>query len=326
MRMRKKVFKEVPEIVHNAVLNALDSLEEREVMSVSEIGGQRQRHILRIPKIAAACMVCFLVTGITVSAVGIVNSYRQRMEALDGKEIEEYYDVAKAGDTDELNRPFTVEEMARYTQLENAYETGGLFPESNLSGLPKGSAYDGSGVAVDTSTRTIYLPDRELTDEELLEIIDFNHKLAYSIYQTNQDRILSGDGWESRLALMDDAEVDRIYLVMYSTKADVSGGYNRILSGEEKSRYEELVRCYEEEGLYTNSEPAVIWKPGEYSGEEVAVCVQDGNFYLPDAELTDDQLLQIIDYEHKGTYCLSRIHDEITLGLREGYPPRADVE
>lgn len=326
MRMRKKVFKEVPEIVHNAVLNALDSLEEKEVMSVLKTGGQRKRHIIRIPKIAAACMVCFLITGITVSAVGIVNSYRQRMEAMDGMDMEGYYNVAKAGETDELNRFFTAEEEARYAQLEEAYETSGLFPESELSYLTEGSAYDGSGVAVDTSTRTIYLPDRALTDEELLEIIDFNHKLAYSIYQTNQDRILSEGGWQSRLALMDDAEVDRIYLVTCSTTAEVSGGYNRMLSEEEESRYEELVRCYEEEGLYTNSEPTVIWKPGEYTGEGIAICVQDGNYYLPDTELTDEQLLQIIDYNHKMIYCFGRIHDEITLGLRDGYPPRADVE
>lgn len=324
--MKKMVFKEVPEVVHNAVLNALDSLEEMDVMSASEIGGQKKRHILRIPKIAAACMVCFLVMGITVSAVGIVNAYRQRMEAMDDKEIEKYYEVAKAGETSELNRLFTAEEKARYTQLESAYESGGLFPESELSGLPEGSVYDGNGVALDTSTRTIYLPDRELTDEELLEIIDFSHKLDYSIYQTNQERIFSEDGWKSRLALMDDAEVDRIYLVMYSTKANVSGCYNRRLSELEKARYEELVRCYEEEGLYTDSEPTVIWKPEEYTGEGIAVCVQDGNYYLPDGELTDDQLLQIIDYEHKGTYCLSRIHDEVMLGLRDGYPPRADVE
>lgn len=275
---------------------------------------------------AVAGIVCFLVTGITVSAVGIVNSYRQRMEALDDKEIEEYYDVAKAGEANELNRSYTAEEEARYVQLKVAYQTSGLFPESELSYLPEGSAYDGNGVALDTSTRTIYLPERELTDEELLEIIDFNHKLAYSIYQTNQDRILSGDGWESRLTLMDDAEVDRIYLVMYSTRAGCSGGYSRVLSGEEQVRYEELVRCYEEEGLYTNTEATVILKPEEYTGEGIAICVQDGNYYLPDTELTDDQMLQIIDYEHKGPYCLSRIHDEIMLGLRDGYPPLADVE
>lgn len=324
--MKKMVFREVPEVVHNAVLNALDSLEEKDILPVSKIGRQKKRHIFRLPKIAVAGIVCFLVTGITVSAVGIVNSYKQRMEAMDGTEMQEYYDVANAGEANEMNRLYTAEERTRYAQLEDAYETGGLFPESELSGLPEGSAYDGNGVAVDASTRTIYLPDRELTDEELLEIIDFNHKLDYSIYQTNQDKILSGDGWESRLALMDDAEVNRIYLVMFSTKAPASGGYNRRLSEAEKARYGELVRCYEEEGLYTDSEPTVIWKPEEYTGEGIAVCVQDGNYYLPDAELTDGQMLQIIDYEHKGTYCLSRISNEIMLGLRDGYPPRADVE
>lgn len=324
--MNNMIFKEVPEVVHNAVLNALDSLEEKNVISFPKTGGEKKRHTLRIPKIAVACMVCFLVTGITVSAVGIVNSYRQRMEAMDNKEIEEYYTLACVGETNEYNRSYTAEERDRYTRLEKAYETSSLFPEAELNYISEGSVYDGNGVALDTSTGTIYLPDRELTDEELLVIIDFNHKLVYSIYQTNQERILRDGGYESRLALMDDAEVDRIYLVTCSTTAHCSGGYNRALSGEEEARYAELVRRYEEEGLYTDTEPTVIWKPGEYTGEGIAICVQDGNYYLPDTELTDDQLLQIIDYQHKIPYCLDRIHNEIMMGLRDGYPPRANVE
>lgn len=318
--MKKMVYKEVPEVVHNAVLNALDSLDEKDVLSFQEKEKHAGRHIFHIPKIAVACMVCFLLTGITVSAVRIVNLHMQRLVNLSHAQMEEYASALYSG----VSRPFTEEESHRYELLNHAYVTNGLFPESQLSYLPEGSVYDGNGVVVDADT--LYLPDRDLTDEELLEIIDFGHKHAYSQDQLYQEELRTGDGWESRMALMDDAEVDEIYRVMCSTKEEVSGGYSRALSEEEQVRYEELVRCYEEEGLYTTSEPTVILKPGEYTGEGIAVCIQDGDYYLPDAELSDDQLLQIIDYEHKLRYCLNRINYEIMWGWRDGYPPIADVE
>ena len=318
--MNKMVFTEVPEVVHNAVLNALDSLDEKDVCSVSQKEGYKSRRAFRIPKIAAACMVCFLLMGITVSAVGIVSLYMQRMENMSHTQMEEYLSV----DYREVSRPYTEEESFRYKQLREAYVTKGMFPESQLSYLPEGSVYDGNGVVLGADI--LYLPDRTLTDEELLEIIDFGHKRAYSSDQLYQEELRSGDGWESRMALMDDAEVDEIYRILCSTKEPVSGGYSRALSEEEQARYEELVRCYEEEGLYPASEPTVILKPGEYTGEGIAVCIQDGDYYLPNTELSDDQLLQIIDYEHKVRYCVNRINYEIMWGWRNGYPPIADVE
>ena len=323
--MRKSIFKEVPDVVHSAVLNTLDSLEENKIVAIRRKVNKKQIRF-RMPQAAVACLACFLIAGMTVSAMGVINLYRQRMEEMDKEEVEEYYSIALAGEITGLNRPFTAEERSRYKQLEEEYETNGLFPESQLRHLQEGDTYDGIGVVMDTAGTTLYLPEETLTDEDLLEIIDFNHKIAYSIYQVNEERIINGGGWESRMALMDDAEVDRIYLITCSTKEHVSGGYSRKLTADERSRYEELTRRYEEEGLYTTSEPAVIWRPEEYTGEGIAICVLDADYYLPETELSDEELLQIIDFEHKTNYCLNRISQEIMLGLRDSYPPRADLE
>lgn len=324
--MKKSVFKEVPDVVHNAILNALDSLEEDNVVSIRRRRGNKKQSNFRVPRMAAACLACFLIAGITVSAVGVVNLYRQRMEEMDKTEVEEYYSIALAGEANSLNRPYTKEERTRYEQLEQEYKTNGLFPESKLRYMTGGDDYDGVGVAVDTTSRTLYLPETTLTDEELLEIIDFNSKVANSIYQLNKERIINGGGWESRMELMDDAEVDEIYLITCSTREPTSGGFSRMLTADEQSRYDELNRRYEEEGLYTTSELSVIWKPEEYTGEGIAICVFDADYYLPERELSDEELLQIIDYIHKGRYCLSRIGQEVMMGLRDGYPPVADIE
>lgn len=323
--MDERIFKEVPAVVHDAVVNTLDSLEERPTIPVwkqSKKSVQRGRFHMSVS--AAACLACFLIAGITVSAVGIVNLYRQRMEAMDENQIEEYYEIALNGEATDANRGFTVEEQSRYEELKKEYEQNGLFPESQLHLLQEGDTYDGNGVVLDSATRTLYLPDEALTDEELLQIIDFHHKIEYSIYQTNQERILNGGGWESRMTLLTDAEVDEVYLIWFGARTGTSGGYNRQLTEDEEGRYEELLRQYEEEGLYTTLEIAVIQTPEEYTGEGIAFCAGTSSYYIPERELTDEELLQIIDYDHMARYCISRIGDEVQMGLRDGYPSLED--
>lgn len=126
--------------------------------------------------------------------------------------------------------------------------------------------------------------------------------------------------WMSRMEAMDDQMVDEIYLTMFSGKSEVSGAYSRMLTENENSRYTKLRTSYEKEGLYTTSEPAIIQTPEEYTGEGVAICVMDSMFYFPESELTDEELLQLIDFEHKASYCIERIGEEVEMGLRTGYP------
>lgn len=321
--MKKSVFKEVPDVVHNAVLDALDSLEENKTVSVCERRGGIRHTIFHMPRMAAACLVFFLVTGITGCAVGAVLTYRQRMENMEYSEMEKYHSIVMAGDVDNYDRLLTEQERDRYNQLE---QQKGRFPESQLRFLEEGEIYDGTGVAMDITTRTMHLPEEVLTDEELLEIIDYNLKLEYSIRHLDEKRNIMEGGWMSRMVLMDDAEVDRIYQIIGSSRSNFLWSYSRKLTADEQSRYKELVRRYEEEGLFTASEPDVIWKPEEYTGEGIAICVADSVYYFPETEMTDEELLQLIDFQHKSIYVLDRLREDIMYGDRDQYPPRAEIE
>lgn len=307
--MDKKIFREVPEVVHSAVLETLDSLDERSAKKTFHLSWA-----------AAACLACFLVSGITVSAIGIVSMYRQRMEDMDKESIEEYYTIALAGETVTLNRPYTDEEALRYEELSEKYENSGLFPESQITYLQNTDSYSGKGVALDISSARLYLPEEALSDEELLEIIDYHHKTAYSIYKQNEARIISGDGWESRMAQLDDETVDKVYLTVFGCKSDISEVYGRRLTETESERYEELNRQYEDEGIYVEAELTIIQNPEEYTGEGIAICAKDSTYYFPEMELTDEEILMLIDFQHKVTYCIDRIHQEIRMGFRLGYP------
>ena len=64
----------------------------------------------------------------------------------------------------------------------------------------------------------------------------------------------------------------------------------------------------------------VITDPEEYDGQELAYCISDAMFYEPERELTDEEMLQMIDLEHKNQYIFERIGREIECGKRAGWP------
>ena len=63
---------------------------------------------------------------------------------------------------------------------------------------------------------------------------------------------------------------------------------------------------YEVENAYTESPIKVITDPEEYDGQELAYCISDARFYEPERELTDEEMLQLIDLEHKNQYIFEK--------------------
>lgn len=311
----------VPDMVQEKVNETLCEIRREGVKAARRQRAYNSRkQAFYLPKTAVIAVSCFLVLGATAVATEIGSLYRQRMENMSHESIEGYYEIANAGETTLYNRPLTEEEKARYQQLKEAYEKNGVFPKSQVTSLQEGEAYSGKGVAVDELTSTLYLPGEALSDEEMLQMIDFQHKIAYSIYAKQQERIMQGGNWESRMAEMTDEMVDRIYLAYCASNLDVGGGYSRELTEAEQQHYDAMVTAYEDEGKYAETEIPVIQAPEEYTGSGVAFCASDSKYYLPKEELTEGELLQIIDFEHKIPYCFDRIHSEIDMGLRTGYP------
>ena len=125
--------------------------------------------------VLAAAMICMF--SITVTAA--VNTWRQRMEAMNEKEMEAYFVqlyTTRIG-ADNYNRPYTETEKARMEELKKDYEEAALFPEAALKMIAGPDEYKGKGVG---------FPENEMSDEELLQIIDFLHKRDYSIQAMNE--------------------------------------------------------------------------------------------------------------------------------------------
>lgn len=172
----------VPEELSIRVDNIIRSQEgARSQESVKE---QRRRHF-SLPGVVIPAATLVLVFSVTVSAA--VSMYQRRMEEMNQEKLEEYFAqiYAAAIPADTYNRSMTDEEQERLAKLENAYRNEGLFPEETIRLLDSRDAYKGKGIGYYAATGTFYLPEGELSDEELLQLIDFRCKRDYSLRQVN---------------------------------------------------------------------------------------------------------------------------------------------
>lgn len=162
--------------------------------------GQPQRKINFYGKLAVACAcVCI----ITMSGVGVhaaINYANQRMEQVTDGEKEQFISGVNESQAsaDSYSRPLTDVEKSRLDELTEEYESNGVYPEESILEIKDSSQIDLSRICFEPDTSTFYLPERELTDEDILELIDF-----YNI----RDNVLSGQKTE---AVYDMTGVDEI--------------------------------------------------------------------------------------------------------------------
>lgn len=184
----------LPDTLHKKIDDILVSLPETE---------RRWRLNWKTSLILAAALTMML--SVTVSAA--VGALRERMEAMNEKEIEDYFlqlYTSKLG-MDNYNRPMTDAEKQRLETLAASYEEEALFPQGVLAMIPEPEAYKGKGVAFYKDTGTFFFPEGEMSDEELLQIIDFRHRRDYSLQKMNE-QLLSGETEFPREEIIEEKE------------------------------------------------------------------------------------------------------------------------
>lgn len=133
-------------------------------------------------------LVAVLTMLASATAMASVGAVRERMEAMNRQKMESYFTqiyTTKVGH-DNYNRPYTETEKERLNALKDAYEKEAHFPEGELTMLDSVEDYKGRGVAFFGGTTTFFFPEKEMSDEQLLRIIDFMHKRDYSLAKMNE--------------------------------------------------------------------------------------------------------------------------------------------
>lgn len=214
----EKEFPEVPENVHNAISSATHTIlaknhnintrkcnekqekmvaRERKETIVDGMGDANRRSkkkITHFPRKRMLLLVAIitLMSGMTVAAA--TSLWKDRMEAMNQQQIEEYFLSITVSNAPAFryNRGMTDTEQAQMEQITIAYEEEGRFPQGALKMLNTVDDYKGKGVGYEPVSGTFFLPDEELTEEQLLQIVDFYHKLDYSLATVNA-KVESGE-------------------------------------------------------------------------------------------------------------------------------------
>lgn len=162
--------------------------EERQEQIIREIQAKkRTRGYARYVRIASAFAVCILAAGLlSVPVRAVVNSLvQERMERVPEVEITEIAEQIQRQNVDAngFTRAYTEGEKARREKLYAQYMDG-LFPTDELIQVDSEEAAAKYEFCFLTTTSVFYLPqNRELTDEEILEQIDFEKKRDYALLE-----------------------------------------------------------------------------------------------------------------------------------------------
>lgn len=178
----KKIASEEKVILSSSYISKLNAAIE----VLDRAHAQRKQNISKYK--IAAILAFLLLAGISVSAVAAVTRYYERMEQLAEQEKNKLNEEVQNSDAnaDSYSREFTSGERERIGELTEQYENMGVFPQSALLQITDTSQIAKDKVCFISETSTFYFPEREMTNEELLEIIDFWHKRDFSVTEKNQ--------------------------------------------------------------------------------------------------------------------------------------------
>lgn len=176
----------VPESLDAKVEKILDGLETAKADNNTD--GKRANQTVRhygFRRIVIPTAACLLLASVTVTASGL---YRARMESMNHEKLETYFSGLQEADVaaDSYSRPLTDSEKNRLEELRQAYLEEGYFPQKELAMLDSPEKYK-KGVAFYAARSTYFLPEKELTDEQLLEMIDFKEKREYSLAKISEE-------------------------------------------------------------------------------------------------------------------------------------------
>lgn len=163
-----------------------ENLERKIDADLRNLSGRKKKKVMnwrRTLVLAAALTALFSLT-----ATAAAGALRQRMEAMNRKKLEEYFSQIYTSrlSYDNYNRPYMESERKRMEQLSLSYQEEGLFPEGELTMLEEEEDYGGKNVAFLKTTGTFFFPDKEMSDEQLLQIIDFYARREYSLRKMNE--------------------------------------------------------------------------------------------------------------------------------------------
>ena len=177
------------ELLQKSEFELPNSYEMRFQNTLEKISAKKAKRyfLLFHSKVAAVIALCVVSLSLSIGAGAAINLYIQRMNSLNEEEMLTYNSEVQNTDkeADSFSRQLSKLERDKMLEFREEYETEGRFPTKEILKVQKKSEVVHGELCFCVENSTFYLPKQELTDDELLQRIDFMEKRDYSVRKKN---------------------------------------------------------------------------------------------------------------------------------------------
>ena len=177
------------ELLQKSEFELPNSYEMRFQNTLEKISAKKAKRyfLLFHSKVAAVIALCVVSLSLSIGAGAAINLYIQRMNSLNEEEMLTYNSEVQNTDkeADSFSRQLSKLERDKMLEFREEYETEGRFQTKEILKVQKKSEVVHGELCFCVENSTFYLPKQELTDDELLQIIDFMEKRDYSVRKKN---------------------------------------------------------------------------------------------------------------------------------------------
>lgn len=315
---------QVPDTIMVSYQNAIDHIKRGEEKSNKGKMLSKWKKFHSLSKVAVAFGALLVLMGSTILSVKAYISHMEKIRNMTDEEIIDLYENVFQYDRKGMSRALSDDEERRFSELLDLYCRDMAEPSGEVIVISSKDAYMGQVIAFSTEDGILYVPENEMSDEELLQLVVFTLLGRYVDYETYL-KASNPLYYLNYLEQMTMKDVDEIYINYHSANTETSF-FSRDLTFDELGRRKVLMMLYKNSGKLPEHPISMIQNVNEYKGEGVAFCSSNCTYYLPENELNDEQLLELIDFQIKVEYCRQRIEDEINRGLRSDWPAIEYVE
>lgn len=171
-----------------------ESYKERVAVLLENLPHNQMEHKKKFKfRYAAVLAVFLLMASGARAAVNMYQEYLSSMSREDKKDLNERTQKM-ADNSDHFSRELSNNERDKIERLRDKYENDGLFAKEKILETDKKSEVKAGKLTFCYENSTFYIPDEELTDEEILEIIDFWERRDYAVKEENRGTQVSDKG------------------------------------------------------------------------------------------------------------------------------------
>ncbi len=169
--------------INNPIISNLTMSEEmkQNILDNCKRGKRTNDKLFRYSKLIVLfiALSCVCLGGLGTHAA--ISAVQNRMENMSDEEKDAYLEINVIGaDAEWYTRAFTDTEVERLLMLQEEYKNG-RFPEETILIVDKISDINDDQLAFVKEDGRIHLPKDEMTDEELLQLIDHDEKNKYTM-------------------------------------------------------------------------------------------------------------------------------------------------